>query len=405
MKTDTTAPANLSVAQLGQALAKSKSAPPDSKQSPANPAALATSREPLPATKKEGDEGADEPTDLSQTAPPGGDAGGDTSNDDDDEGEGEGGEGEGGEGEGQTPPAGDEPEQPETPATISAAAAQRLNQELDPLIQELTKAGAKGALQILQKRIPKLVDQRDTERQGRLTAEQRASELETQLAEAQQAPSEPRRRSAGHPAVAAINDQLAQVDGFIARFKANPNGLTMQDGDTAVELTAEEVSDHLDKLKDRRTELLAERKITEQNVKSAHAQAYQQIHAKAVVTYPWLAKPDAPEQARMKQILKAVPGLADLPDHELIVARYFRGMAAEQAAAAAPKKPATQKAPPSREPTQVNTDTPGSKAAPATDKSKAQQAVKEAEAQFKKTGKMADMQKVESAKRALARIK
>jgi hypothetical protein len=402
MKTETPAPAaNLSVAQLGQALAKSKSPPPDPKQPSAKPAALATSREPLPAKEKEGDEGADEPTDLSQTAPPGGDAGGDTSNDDAGKGEGD----EGGEGEGQTPPAGDEPAQPETPATISAAAAQRLNKELDPLIQELTKAGAKGALQILQKRIPKLVDQRDTERQGRLTAEQRASELETQLAEAQQAPSEPRRSSAGHPAVAQINDQLAQVDGFIARFKANPNGLTMQDGDATVELTADEVSEHLDKLKDRRTELLAERKITEQNVKSAHAQAYQQIHAQAIVTYPWLAQKDAPEQGRMKQILKAIPGLQDLPDHELIVARYFRGMAAEQAAAAAPKKPATQKAPPSREPTQVNTDTPGSKAGPATDKSKAQQAVKDAQEQFKKTGKMADMQKVESAKRALARIK
>lgn len=403
MKTETPAPAaNLSVAQLGQALAKSKSAPPDSKQAPAKPAAPATSREPLPAPE-EGDEGADEPTVLSQTAPPGGDAGGDTSNDDD-AGEGHEDDAPGGDTPAGNEPGGDEPEQPETPATISAAAAQRLNQELDPLIQELTKAGAKGALQILQKRIPKLVDQRDTERQGRLTAEQRNTELETQLAEAQQAPSEPRRSSPGHPAVAALNDQLAAVDGFIARFKANPDGLTMQDGDSTVELTAAEVSDHLDQLKDRRTELLAERKVTEQNVKSAHAQAYQQIHAKAVVTYPWLAKADAPEQARMKQILKAIPGLQDLPDHELIVARYFRGMAAEQAAAAAPKKPATTPKPPSREPTAVNTDSPGSKAGPATAKTKAQQAVEQAEAQFKKTGKKEDLQKVESAKRALRRL-
>src|SRR6185312_15877432 len=67
---------------------------------------------------------------------------------------------------------------------LSEAMAARIDAELAPLIDELTKAGAKGALQILQKRIPKLVDQRDTERNGRLSAEQQVSQLRQELQDA-----------------------------------------------------------------------------------------------------------------------------------------------------------------------------------------------------------------------------
>jgi len=392
MKPEESAPAaNLTVAQLGKVLTK----PAPSQTTEGKPAAPVTSREPLPA---EGAGAEGKPPVLSQTAIP---------NEDDDEGEGQAAEGEGeGQGEEAAPEGeGQEAGDASQPASVSEVVTNRLNTELQPLIEELTKAGAKGALQILQKRIPKLVDQRDTERNGRLTAEQRVTELETELETAKTAKPESNAPQGVHPEVARLSKQIGDVDGFIRLLRANPDGVTMPDGEGGeAQLTADEVSEHLDKLRDRRTELLTERKLAEQTAKAMHAQAYRQIHAKAVTVYPWLAKADAPEQTRMKKILEAIPGLKDLPDHELMVARYFRGMAAEQAEAAQPKKPATSKAPPSREPTQVVTETPGTKSGAVDGKSAAQKAVKEAEAQFKKTGRKEDLQKVESAKQKLRRL-
>jgi hypothetical protein len=403
MKTEEAAPANISVAQLGQVLTRKPAASPDPKVVPAKAVAPVTSREPLPP--EDGNEaGADAPdlsqtatTEAGQTAEDGGqptDDGGQTT---------ETGEGEDQpEGEGQ--PNGDEASPP--PASISDVVVNRLNSQLQPLIEELTKAGAKGALQILQKRIPKLVDQRDTERNARLQAEQKLTELagELETARSQKPEDGSSRADPSHPEVAKVTSALHQVDGFIKLFKANPNGLEMDDGNGGkTQLSAEEVADHLDQLRDKRTELLTERKVTEQQVRQAHAQTVQQLRQKASAVYPWLTQADAPEQAVMKRILTAIPGLKEMADHEIVVARYLRGLAGEQAEAAKGKKPATVKAPPSREPTKLVTEAPSSKAGPANAKATAQKAVKEAEAQFKKTGKREDLQRWEAAKQQLKR--
>lgn len=404
MKTEAPAPAaNLTVAQLGQVLAKSKTASPDPKKSAASPAAPTPSRE--PASPEEGERTEDEPTALSQT---------ESENPDEAE------EGEGQEARGDSPPETEAPEQPENPeapqatdqpeqpASVSDAVLNRINQDLGPLISELTKAGAKGALQILQKRIPKLVDQRDTERNGRLSAEQRVTELETELETAKTAETQdarPETRTA-HPAVAKLNQSLGEVDGFIRLFKANPDGVEISDGEGGkVMLTPEEVSEHLDKLKDRRTELLAERKVTEQTVAENFRVEHSKFNTIAERVYPWMAKTDAPEQGRMKKILELVPELKRLPDYKLIVGHYVRGEAAAVAELKAKgQKPVTRKAPAPTEPTKVATETPSGKAGPADEVSKAKKAVKDAEDQFKKSGKAADMTKLESAKRALARL-
>jgi hypothetical protein len=68
------------------------------------------------------------------------------------------------------------------------------------------------------------------------------------------------------------------------------------------------------------------------------------------------------------------------------------------------QKPVTQKAPPSREPTKLVTEAPGSKAGPADAKATAVKAVKAAEARFKETGKREDLQRLESAKQHLKRV-
>ena len=297
-------------------------------------------------------------------------------------------------------------EAPEAPASIAEAALQKLNQDLAPLIDDLKKPGAKGALKILQKRIPKLTEQRDTERTKRLLAEDRVTQLETELNEREQKPAAPNGPAANtHPAVAKISQALGEVDNFIKHLRAMPNGGEMDDGDGGkINLTAEEVSDHLEKLRDKRTELVAERKLAEQQVRAAYDETFQKIRTAAAKVYPWLTKPDAPEQARLKKSLESIPGLKDHADHELIVARYLRGMKAEQDDLAKAKAPGPRKAPPAKDPTAVNTAPPTAKAGPGDEVTKAKRAVEAAEKQFKQTGKREDLQRLESAKTALKRV-
>jgi len=389
--------ANLTVAQLGKVLTQK---PAPSPKTDGKPSAPATSREPLPANT--GDEADDKPPVLSQSAIPNDGEGDDTPAGDEPQGDDA--------PPGDEPPVGDDApagDEPAAPAQISDVVTARLNTELQPLIDELTKAGAKGALQILQKRIPKLVDQRDTERNARLQAEQKLTELEGELETAKTQKSEDRgpKAEGTHPAVAKLSSQISEVDGFIKLFRSNPNGVEIDDGQGGkTMLTGDEVSDHLERLRDKRTELMTERKLAEQRVADNFQQSYQQSHALAVRVYPWLTKPDAPEQARLKAMLTAMPGLKQFPDYELVVGHYLRGEAAAVAEAKAKgQAPASRKAPPSREPTKVVTEAPGGKAGPADAKTTAQQAVKKAEEQFKKTGKKEDLQKWESAKQRLKR--
>lgn len=382
MNTETVeaAPANLTVAQLSQALKpKAPVAAPEPKKSVATAADPLTTREPSTALEGEGEEA--KPTVLSQTAL---EADAETEVDSPTElivdGQAESGEAEG-----------DKPAKPGLP------------QELLDAIEIAKGDGKKGVSELL-KRVNKLVDQRDTERNRRLTSEERITQMETELAEAKAAPPERETQtgSSTHPAVARLNQSLAEVNGFIQLFKANPDGVEIEDGKGGkTYLAAEAVADHLERLRDKRTELVAQRSVTQQRVADQHAETFRQIHQQASKVYPWLAQAEAPEQARLKVMLEALPGLKALPDHELIVARYLRGLAAEQAAAN--KANGSRKAPVEREPTQVVADTPSGKAGPADAKGKAAADLKAAEVQFKKTGSARDLQALETARLRLRR--
>lgn len=300
-----------------------------------------------------------------------------------------------------------EPE-PETeqPASVADTVKARLESELQPLIAELTKAGAKGAMAILLKRLPKLTDQRDTERNKRLIAEERVTQLESELAKAADEGRESRVESQSpstHPAVRAIHQQLGNVDSFIKLFKAHPDGLEMDDGDGGtVQLSAEEVSEHLEKLRDKRTALVAQRSVAEENVRQQYQAAYHQVRAESVKLYPWLDQKDSPEMVRLRNFVKAVPGIKAVPDYERLIARMFRGKAAEEAEARAKAKPAVTTRPAvERKPTAVNTGTPGAKAGAV--QSKADKEVADAKARFEQTGSKADLQKWEAAKQRAKR--
>lgn len=291
-------------------------------------------------------------------------------------------------------------------ANITEAMAQRIEAELGPLIEELTKAGAKGALQILQKRIPKLVDQRDTERNARLTAEAEREQLRTELVDARGKATETVALPGNgtlHPEVAKVVGELNNVDHWLGWCEQYPEGGELPDGKGGkLELTEAQVKEMRRTLQNERTEVVARKVQTEREVRAEYQQQYQQHHTKAVAEYPWMTKETAPEHQEMQAILKVAPWFKQSPDFELALGDFIAGKAMRLAKAKA--KPANgvlpRKVTPSREPTRVVAEPPGSSAAR---KAPGKARKDEADAQFKKTGRTSDLAKSFAAERQASR--
>lgn len=380
MKTETPAapvalPAgNLTVRQLGAALAKSASPEPQTEiETEAETETPATEREPSPA--ETGARVEEEAPDLSQTES---------------------------EPDGPTEPAGDEATETETETPEQPPKAE-LPEELRDAMELAKGDGKKGVAELL-KRVHKLTEARDTNRNARLAAEERLQQLETEVETLRntksEAPANGHSNGHTHPAVAQVSRQIAEVDGFIKLFRSNPDGLELDDGQGGKQaLDASAVAEHLDRLRDRRSELVAQRTVTESRVREWYDGTKAEIHQTAVKAYPWLADPKSAEHQRMERLLQQMPGLKQFPDYELVVADYFRGKAAREGTAKVPVKRTVN-----REPTPVNVNPPSAGAQPKGPKAAAEQRVKELDAQFKKTGKQADLRKLESAKRELQRL-
>lgn len=287
------------------------------------------------------------------------------------------------------------------PAAEAAASAEQpvkteLPAELADAIELAKGDGKKGVADLL-KRVHKLVDERDTNRNARLEAEERTRQLEAQLEEQQTKPAADPAPSASHPAIAAVNQQLAEVNGFLQLFRDNPQGVEIDDGEGGkTYLDADTIAEHAENLRNRKTELLTERTVLTERVKEAFQEAHAKAHAVAVKKFPWLANPKDPQTQRMERILKVVPEVKRFPDYELVIGYYFKGLASDQAAKPKPTL--------GREPTKVLTEAPSAAAGAGDAKSAAQREVKAAEEQFRKTGKADDLRKFESAKRKLARL-
>ena len=273
-----------------------------------------------------------------------------------------------------------------------------------------TQNGGKGKADLL-KRVYKLVDQRDTERNARLAAEEALAKTQTDLEAARKGEAVPIQSNDVHPAVAAVQTELRNVDHWLGTLRrALPEmqagrleTLKVPDGKGGMaELNAETVAGMVDELANSRTELVARKVQTESQVKAAFEQTHRQVHAVAVARYPWLAKPDSPEQVRMQQLLKTLPQIKQFPDYELVVGDYLRGQslrwAEDKARAAAPagRKPAA-----AREPVRVAIES-----APSGTAEKSRNGESDAaEAKFEQTGRTTDLAKSFSAKRAANRAK
>lgn len=260
----------------------------------------------------------------------------------------------------ETPAAPETPETPETAETPETGElggeaegeetpeARKLPDELQAAIDEL-KAGGQNVQAKMLKRIHKLADARDTERMGRLQAEQRATAAEQKAAAVERQSGERPSgtgadRYAGHPDVRTMDRQIAQAESVLQWAESNPDGAEVE-GQT---YTAEEMRGFRRQAESNRIKLTAERASKVTALQGESTARRQQFNSAARKKYTWLTRPDSPEYVRATHLVNAWPGLKEAPAMELIVARYLRGEMAEKAEAAAPlkPKPTAQRTPP-----------------------------------------------------------
>lgn len=279
---------------------------------------------------------------------------------------------------GETPPA--EPTEPPKAG---------LPPELAEAIELAKGEGKKGVADLLA-RVHKVVDQRDTERNARLAAEETVTKLQAQLEESKTSrPDTAPSPSGVHPAVKAVTDQLANVDYWLDQCDQNPDGLTIPDGKQGeISLDADGVAKARRGLERQRSELVARKVNVEASVKEEFTKAYREQHTHAQRLYPELFKKDSTEAKAVEQMLAALPGLKSFPDYEVVIGRYLRGMKLELAqtktGTQAPRKPAV-----SREPTPVVTEPP-SAAPPRVNGAKAKQPA-DTDDGFQKSGRTSDL--------------
>jgi len=278
---------------------------------------------------------------------------------------------------------------------------------------EIAKAmdGGKGKAEML-KRIHKLTDARDTERNARLTAEEQLKQVRTELQEARKTPGGgpgPTAPAGMHPAVHAIVQELANVDHWLGWCEeALPR---LQSGETdqvelpdgkggALKVGLKEVAKTRRDLENIRQEVVAKKVSAEREVKVQFEQAYQRSHQAAVTAYPWLKTETSPEYQAMQTIVKMMPGFKQVPDHELAIGDFLAGKALREARAKGGEAAATRKAAPSREPTKVTTTAPSSGGEPVDEEEKA---VKESQQQFAQSGSVKDLARTLTASRRVSR--
>lgn len=218
-----------------------------------------------------------------------------------------------------------------------------LPKEVAEAMAELKKAGNKGAADLL-KRVHTVVDQRDTERMGRLAAERDNEALRAQIEEVRKGgsggstPTISEDPVMNHPEVHRVATQLQAVDNYLAWAEAHAEGGEIDDGKGGKQFLDAAAVAKLAKNGERlRTDLVIVRRDTERNVRDQYESASANFHQQAVKLYPWLADTKSEEYKRMDNLLKALPQLKGFADRELIIGDFFRGqqlrLAAEKAGA------------------------------------------------------------------------
>jgi hypothetical protein len=316
-----------------------------------------------------------------------------------------------------------EGETPETPETEPEPTAETPEPEPEPepeptakpLAKELLEAieiakaqdGGKGKADLL-KRVAKVVDQRDTERNARLQAEEQNAQLRMELQQARENKPAAQVPAGMHPEVAKVSQELATVDHWLGWCEEQLPRLQSGEIETVeapdgkggkLEVGLKDLAKTKRDLENMRQEVVARKVQAEQAVKAAFDAAYKQSHAAALTAFPQLKDPNSDFARRAQQFINAVPGLKQFPDHELVTGAFFQWL--DQQEKPKPAVPLIRKAAPSREPTRVSTTPPGSGADPTPEGEKK---VKASTQQFQKSGSTRDLARTLTASRQASRI-
>ena len=251
------------------------------------------------------------------------------------------------------PEAADPNAPPADPAT-EVEAAPTLPKELAEFLAD-AKTGK--APKELARRVHKLVDQRDTERNTRLAAEQRAQQLEAELKDARETKANvvplPGAGVDAHPQLQQLHQQIEQLNGLIGWTRQNQLGGTLGEGDQARDYDAAAVQAMQQNAQDRKAELIAERTGLRQQLQARHQQQEAAWDQAAVSAYPWLADAQSEEFKMAKEIATAAPWIRQHPSWPMRIGDMVAGARARMA-----RKPANQPVLPTRKPAPAREPTP-----------------------------------------------
>jgi|GEM_PF-1238589 len=287
------------------------------------------------------------------------------------------------------PAAEDSP--PPTPAPEAEADTEIEDEEQAALQRD---ANAPDAVEKLQRRVSKLVRQRNDERVLREHTAQQIDKLRTELeklkGQGQSAPQPAATRNeafAWHPDIVELNEQVANAEMVIEWSDDNPDGGDIRDnkGNTYT-VDASQVRKMKANAVRAQTSAIARKEAhvtaLEREDKVARAQ-YQQ---EAVGIYPWLKDKATPEYQEAIEVLRDNPAVVQRPDYLMVIGDYIRGRQARLASkkpSAAIRRAAT--------PTPVVTASANVATRVSDPK---QKAIQEAEAEFNRTGSAKDYKRV-----------
>lgn len=303
--------ANLTLAQLGQRMSKGRKASSGAKTATAKATA---GKSAATATSSEQAEAGEATTDLSQTetedsAALAGEATGAESPDD----------------AGADADAGGE--ELATPTTDESEGARATEDEENAEGETLPRS-----VRDLQKRVNRLTAKNASLQEDLKERDEQIARLQTGKAQEPPPPHAADRSMGADRMVQEIDRDLGGIEAFLVWADENPEGGSYMDGDKSYSLTGDEIRAYRRKSEAERVRLNTRREARLQVMRDEFDGQRAKAHAQAVKLYPWVEQKASPEFQDAVAIIRANPGVLELPDFELVVARQVSGQRLEREA-------------------------------------------------------------------------
>jgi hypothetical protein len=274
----------------------------------------------------------------------------------------------------------------------------RISQEVLDAIAEakLDKGGKK-----MVKRIHKLVDERDGERNERLRLERDNHQLKAQLQQAGKGGD--RRPGAAnlskHPDMQALVTELEETNAALSWLESNPEGGEVADeSGKKYTITEAEAKKQKAQLEAKRTKLLGKQGALETKLEEENKQRLQSEVAEAAKRHAWLKDKESKQFKEVLELWNTFAGIENSPGFaalltDAVAYRNLKAQTGERKTTITPGKPAA------KEPTPQA----GKPATSAPKVDGKQKATSEAEQQFEKTGSAKDLANLFAKRRQTAR--